>query len=175
MTATVYHWNTHGITDASELPHRIPTQALTPERLSFLQNKWWTRQFNHWAQIPQDVALFRMKFRTLAAHILSFGGHEVCMDDSDTTEHDSFDDLVDHGTLRMGDTARLMDGCHSRAYINCWELYGARKGHYQVIEGYALSLDGLWRHHFWLMDRKDGHIVETTESRLAYWGTVIGG
>lgn len=37
----------------------------------------------------------------------------------------------------------------------------------ESYEGYALSRDGLWRHHSWGVDG-EGKIVETTEKRLCY-------
>jgi len=40
-----------------------------------------------------------------------------------------------------------------------------------VGTGYALSKDGVWRQHSWVHGA-DGRIVETTESRIAYFGTV---
>jgi hypothetical protein len=39
--------------------------------------------------------------------------------------------------------------------------------------GYGLSEDGLWREHYWGM--KDDHIVETTASRVAYFGATFPG
>lgn len=37
--------------------------------------------------------------------------------------------------------------------------------------GYALSEDGLWRHHSW--GKRNGKIVETTVERLVYWGVPV--
>ena len=39
-----------------------------------------------------------------------------------------------------------------------------------AVYGYALSGDGLWREHSWLL--ADKAVVETTESRLLYHGFV---
>jgi hypothetical protein len=41
----------------------------------------------------------------------------------------------------------------------------------QWIIGFALSEDGLWRHHSWGM--KDGQLVETTEVQLIYLGVDV--
>lgn len=37
----------------------------------------------------------------------------------------------------------------------------------EMHSGYALSNDGLWRHHSWCID-KDDNIIETTSERLVY-------
>jgi hypothetical protein len=42
-----------------------------------------------------------------------------------------------------------------------------------ICLGYGLSEDGLWREHYWGM--KDDHIVETTVSRVAYFGATFPG
>jgi len=42
---------------------------------------------------------------------------------------------------------------------------------YDMVTGYALSEDGLWRSHSWLL--KDSKVYETTESRLMYFGVVL--
>jgi hypothetical protein len=42
-----------------------------------------------------------------------------------------------------------------------------------ICVGYGLSEDGLWREHYWGV--KDDHIVETTVSRVAYFGATFPG
>ena len=42
-----------------------------------------------------------------------------------------------------------------------------------MMTGYALSADGIWRQHSWLVafDNEDyPYIVETTEERISYYG-----
>jgi hypothetical protein len=54
--------------------------------------------------------------------------------------------------------------CHN----NCGKLYFHDQSN-RVFTGYALSADGLWRHHSWILS-KNNVIIETTESRLIYLG-----
>jgi hypothetical protein len=58
-------------------------------------------------------------------------------------------------------------GCHD----NCDILY-EKDNSIKIFSGYALSLDGLWRFHSWCID-KDNCIIETTESRLLYYGVCL--
>ena len=63
---------------------------------------------------------------------------------------------------------KLLDGfCHD----NC-ELLFKIKQIKSIYSGYALSSDGLWRFHSWGFDY-DNKLVETTESRLCYYGQMI--
>lgn len=57
--------------------------------------------------------------------------------------------------------------CHD----NCEKLLAEEKIEVWMT-GYAMSDDGLWRHHSWGKD-KDGRIVETTLERLAYLGVRV--
>ena len=49
----------------------------------------------------------------------------------------------------------------------------SRKARCDLYQGYGLSEDGLWREHYWGM--KDNHIVETTISRIGYFGATFRG
>ena len=55
-------------------------------------------------------------------------------------------------------------GCHD----NC-EILNLFNDSNKVFTGYALSSDGLWRFHSWCVD-ENNYIIETTESRLLYYG-----
>lgn len=41
-----------------------------------------------------------------------------------------------------------------------------------LVTGYALGEDGVWRRHSWAQ-RRDGTVVETTEPRTAYFGVTL--
>jgi len=60
-------------------------------------------------------------------------------------------------------------GSASQYHQNAHDLLRNGKAAF-VGTGYALSQDGLWRGHSWA-HRVDGTILETTEPRLAYFGT----
>jgi hypothetical protein len=54
--------------------------------------------------------------------------------------------------------------CHG----NCCELWVENVGRYRIATGWALSTDGIWRQHTWLLSGK--RIIETTEPRIMYYG-----
>ena len=56
--------------------------------------------------------------------------------------------------------------CHENAHKLMYSDNAALVG-----TGWALSEDGLWRQHSWA-HRVDGTLLETTEARIAYFGTV---
>jgi hypothetical protein len=56
--------------------------------------------------------------------------------------------------------------CHRNAAL-CWE---ANPNKVTLYTGYALSKDGLWRQHSWLVNNTSGNVVETTEARIIYYG-----
>jgi len=55
--------------------------------------------------------------------------------------------------------------CHNNVIKLCLEGKG------RMATGWALSDDGLWRQHSWLV--KDKTIIETTESRKRYFGIIL--
>jgi hypothetical protein len=57
--------------------------------------------------------------------------------------------------------------CHK----NCAKLWGENPKTYKIITGWALSADGIWRQHTWLL--KKAAILETTSHRVAYYGYVL--
>ena len=58
--------------------------------------------------------------------------------------------------------------CHSNSAL-LWEV---NKDKTVICTGYALSADGMWRQHSWLIHRKprSNRVVETTEPRILYYG-----
>jgi hypothetical protein len=63
------------------------------------------------------------------------------------------------------------NGCHA----NSARIWAQDPAALQLISGYALSDDGLWRQHSWLWREKDSVIVETTCKFLAYFGVRLSG
>jgi hypothetical protein len=66
----------------------------------------------------------------------------------------------------------MMKGRPSQCHFNscrCWE---ANQDKAVLCTGYALSEDGMWRCHSWLVELRPrrNKIVETTVPRVAYFG-----
>ena len=77
--------------------------------------------------------------------------------------------LLERGE-EFGCTERFDLGGVSQCHNNVIDKY-LSDSEYDIVTGYALSEDGLWRSHSWLM--KNSEVYETTESRLKYFGVVL--
>jgi len=60
----------------------------------------------------------------------------------------------------------------SRCHQNSIEFYLDGENNYKLCTGFALSNDGLWRSHTWLIN-EDNLPVETTVGRERYFGVVL--
>jgi hypothetical protein len=109
------------------------------------------------------------KFRALRDRLLALGGACVVL----MPEEDVFLDLLlaDGALLLSSRIVMTRGGAPNACHRNAAELFRAGRG--LVAAGYGLSEDGLWRRHFWTVDRKRGWILETTVRRCAYFGIVL--
>ena len=80
--------------------------------------------------------------------------------------------LAEEGAVFEGDTATVAAGEPSDCHVNAARMWRAH-GCDAIGTGYALSDDGLWRQHSW--GSAQGFAVETTTSRLRYFGVVMSG
>lgn len=109
------------------------------------------------------------KYKLLISRLLYIGGEEVLIPGGYEKDYEN---IVKYGQLWSGQGSVLMKGepchCHSNA-SNLWEQ---NKDKTVICTGYALSKDGLWRQHSWLVWLKPrvNKIVETTVPRVAYYG-----
>jgi hypothetical protein len=82
--------------------------------------------------------------------------------------------LLVRGVLWLGSGARVARGNDCQCHANSAALWAQDTAHYQIATGYALSEDGIWRQHTWVIERPGevttAQIVETTEPRVAYYG-----
>ena len=115
----------------------------------------------------------------LIKKVLTLGGEEVCMPFIAEVIEDDYDELMERGQLWYGDRIKMMKGRPSQCHSNSAELWGVNKNNpdFKVLlaTGLALSGDGLWRQHTWLVQVKprSNQIIETTEKRVAYFGYLM--
>lgn len=113
-------------------------------------------------------AVTAAKMVKLRDTLLSFGGEAVCFP---RTEED-LDKILGRGQCWMGDKVDLKKGepchCHSNSAL----LWDVNKDKTTIATGYALSEDGCWRQHSWIIHLKprQNRVVETTTKRLLYYG-----
>ena len=148
-----------------DLPHPIITGQPDAAWDSRIQSNWWYDE----QTISKELAERSfMSARLLELHkkLLSFGGYRTCL----PVVEDDLDNILDRGQLWLGANPIMMLGQPSQCHRNsaaCWE---ANRNKTILCTGYALSEDGMWRQHSWLVNYKAQRIVETTVERVAYFG-----
>ncbi len=121
--------------------------------------------FNH---IKKDVIADPL-YLAVEQKLLSLGGREMVYMPSSP--------LVLTAILERGQTfdakgLQCKRGEPSRCHDNVVVLAEKHKGKYQMVHGFGLSPDGLWRLHSWLID-KHNTVIETTVPRTQYYGIVL--
>ena len=107
----------------------------------------------------------------LRQKLLTFAGETVCFPPCE----EDLDNILNYGQFWAGSNAKLMRGEPSRCHANSANLWEQNKEATRICTGYALSEDGIWRQHSWLVWHKarSNQIVETTVKRIAYYGFVM--
>jgi hypothetical protein len=104
-------------------------------------------------------------WRPLKRILLGIGGWSVCL----PSREPDLEAIVSRGQRFPGE-AELIEGepcrCHANSAQLSLELPGSR-----IVTGYALSDDGMWRQHSWVLVGE--RLVETTEHREQYFGVVL--
>lgn len=160
------------ITKPEQMPRPLVTEPIDAEWQKWIDNQWWSSKNKTAADVipnPFPWAPKRVEeMFELRSLLLNFGGSEVCMPgyDEDTRR------IIERGQLWYGDRIHMMKGQPSQCHRNssyCWE---ANQNKAVLCTGYALSEDGVWRCHSWLVELRPrrNRIVETTVPRVAYFG-----
>ena len=129
---------------------------MTPEQRTFLQNRL------------QKAVAEQPEFEHLKLLLLRFGGDFVVAPnkiDQDVPR------LLQSGFLMNGPiTLRKMKSsrCHQNVAA-IWRFQRPRT--VSIATGYALSEDGLWRQHSWVVLQQG--LLETTEERTRYFGILL--
>jgi len=167
--AYVYRQGGHPIRSAEQmLPDKpLDCRPLDDEwqRIINERNWWATGYTGAETGMPEEKELIKK--------LLSFGGFEACM----AYREPDAKPLLERGQLWYGDRVQRMPGERSQCHRNSCGLWSANRDRHEVAvaTGYALSTDGMWRQHSWMMLRRHRSVkvVETTEARVAYYGYVM--
>lgn len=148
------------------MPNPLPqTTPMDTEWKKAIKSRWWQSQNT---DLPEYVDPRMLDLRKL---LLSFGGEEVCLPDFES----DLSKILERGQLWCGDRIHMMKGepchCHSNSG-SCW--YEDRDNTV-ICTGYALTHDGMWRQHSWLVELRPrkNKIIETTVRRIAYFGFAL--
>jgi ribosomal protein S18 acetylase RimI-like enzyme/8-oxo-dGTP pyrophosphatase MutT (NUDIX family) len=110
----------------------------------------------------------RPDIQNLRSRLLSYGGEEALITFPDDTSFE-VGRLLQRGKFWLGNKAVLKKMQACRCHENSVHLVMEGKG--ELVNGYALSLDGLWRPHSWVLTSNG--LIETTVKRMAYYGVVL--
>jgi hypothetical protein len=128
---------------------------LDPERAAFLTKRLQEAE----AKFPG--------FKDLRRTLLRLGGLGVCAPESDPL----LDEILAHGVVFDASGAKRLRGRDNRCYENVSRLCLKHPDRFQIVFGWALSADGLWRSHAWALEGE--RVVETTVVRVLYFGVRI--
>ena len=109
----------------------------------------------------------------LEERLLGVGG-AMLVAPPDGIEED-LEGMLARGEAFDGRNALLRVGRPIACHANSAALWETRPERYTICTGYALSGDGLWRQHSWVLDGYLKRLVETTKPRLAYFGYRLDG
>lgn len=158
------------ITKPSQIRRPVVCRKITPERKEGLKNMWWSTVSTVQPAHEQEAAKMQRMF-ALRDKLLEFGGEEVCM----PIFEEDYDAIMTRGQFFYGDHARMRVGRPSQCHRNSAYLWDANRGRCQIATGYALSEDGIWRQHSWVVQplTVSWRVWETTVKRVAYFGVVF--
>lgn len=110
-------------------------------------------------------------YNALENKLLSYGGRELVYVPECPIVTNRM--LIEQGQAFNPDVTgvRMMPSMPNHCHDNCiaWWRWDRSS---RLVHGYALSEDGLWRNHSWMLDGKD-RIVETTVEREKYYGCIM--
>lgn len=130
------------------------------------------RQLEFLAANYAGVVAKQPRWDELRHRLLAIDGDEVvARPDEDLAK------IIERGREFPGRGATLALGAPSQCHANSARLFEANADRVQIVTGYALSKDGLWRQHSWAIfgpdSRTPGKVIETTERRTHYFGFVL--
>jgi hypothetical protein len=82
----------------------------------------------------------------------------------------SLPELLAHGRL-FTETVKFQPEDMCIRHFDAARTWGRDPRRYQLVKGYALSADDIWRQHSWVVDGE--YLLDFTYSRVAYYGFVL--
>lgn len=133
------------------------------------EKKWWANANRD--KVPTN----KIPIRKFMDKLLEFGGEEVCI-----SSWDMFDDLcVIDGQFWFGKDFNQAYNKDFRCHTTTVDLWEILKSNRVICNGFALTDDGVWRQHTWIihLDIDDTHeniikreFIEPHSPKIAYYG-----
>lgn len=125
---------------------------------------------------PEQIAYLKVRMKQairaqpilnyLYGRLLEVGGKAVAAQFEIDAER-----ILDRGVEMSPRGLKMMVGGKSACHANTARLHEANPEQIQIVTGYAMSSDQVWRQHTWgLLGKK---VVETTEKRVKYFGFIL--
>jgi hypothetical protein len=100
----------------------------------------------------------------LKNRLLEIGGEAVIIWFIDSDK----ESLLARGECFIEPKIEMRKGRGNSCHSNSAKIWNRKRRRFQICTGYALSDDGIWRQHTWVMDGST--VIETTEIGIAYYG-----
>lgn len=144
MANKKFSWN-------AKTPMTSPDMVANPVRWNPMDKEWKKRVeamqlYNEDATAPWLTNEMKKTLRALRDRILTFGGDEVLLN----TRDEDAEKVLERGQFFYG-SKYMKKGEDCRCHQNAAYLWDANRGRCQIATGYALSEDGLWRQHSWVV------------------------
>lgn len=164
-------WNKNAPLRYLDKTDRIVTTPMSEERKSYMRDSFWYHANTDFSICISCDPINGHRMPELRSRLLALGGEEVCLP---TFEEDLLK-ILERGQLWFGNRTLLKRGKPSRCHENSSILWSKDQEKLALCTGYALSEDGMWRQHSWLVkiSPKYNKIIETTVPRIAYYGFVM--
>ena len=113
----------------------------------------------------------------LRTRLIEIGGENAAINGIDISfkNINIFDLIFNYGQLLYAGYDVIIDpfSNYNNCHISSKIFYSANKNSVKICTGYALSDDGLWREHSWIITKNKCIIERTHIRRLAYYGVVL--
>lgn len=145
----------------------LDIKQLDRGQMEFLEDRGFTKGTDllHCQQAIFNVE-FDPRMATLKEVLLDHAGVAAVLPPFD----EDISHILGRGQCRSGDglvLERMRDSqCHGNA-ARLWELDPNENA---IWTGYAMSGDGIWRQHSWVVRESCNQLVETTTPRMLYFG-----
>lgn len=157
----------------------IKTAKIKIPKTDLIDEEWKKNQKKMFWWADPDLQLMKEfeKENKLRERLIAIGGDNAAViNEYKNDDFDEIDLILKYGQLLYSGYNAVINpftdysNCHSSSQ----KFYFANRKSTKVCTGYALSEDGLWRSHSWILLMGKNNIIECTPTRrLVYYGIVL--